>query len=217
MNSNWKKKSTKKLQKTPQLFFFQYLGAPGLSCSMQDLVPWSGIKPSHPPRPPPPPPSKEQSVQLCISEPSRQKKRNDDFSYPGIQNLISVQHTSDGSHTSQEPKWLCPHWAGWRCLPGRNTAFGFSEAAAPSGVRTPSQRLLHPTVLLPQQQVEKQKSYLPFSFRNLVMNFLGGMTPTFFFWVAMLWKRSAKHVRRLSFFRGWLLYARTFSRNGRQK
>ena len=31
MNSNWKKKkSTKKLQKTPQLFFFQYLAAPGL-------------------------------------------------------------------------------------------------------------------------------------------------------------------------------------------
>ena len=55
MNSNWeeKKKSTKKLQKTPQLFLFQYLATLGLSCSMQDLVPWSGIKPSHPqyPRP----------------------------------------------------------------------------------------------------------------------------------------------------------------------
>lgn len=58
---------------------------------------------------------------------------------------------------------------------------------------------------------------LPFSFRNLVMNFLGGITPTFFFWVAMLWNRSAKQVRRLSFLLGWLLYARTFSRNGRQK
>ena len=41
MNSNWeeKKKSTKKLQKTPQLFLFQYLATLGLSCSMQDLVP----------------------------------------------------------------------------------------------------------------------------------------------------------------------------------
>lgn len=34
------------------------------------------------------------------------------------------------------------------------------------------------------------------------MNFLGGITPTFFFWVAMLWNRSAKQVRRLSFLLG---------------
>jgi hypothetical protein len=34
------------------------------------------------------------------------------------------------------------------------------------------------------------------------MNFLGGITPTFFFWVAMLWKRSARQVRRFSFFLG---------------
>lgn len=43
-------------------------------------------------------------------------------------------------------------------------------------------------------------AYLPFSFLRREMNFLGGMTPTFFFWVAMLWKRSAKQVSRFSFF-----------------
>lgn len=57
----------------------------------------------------------------------------------------------------------------------------------------------------------------PFSFRRREMNFLGGMTPTFFFCVAMEWKRSARHVSRFSFFFCWALYASTFSRNGRQK
>lgn len=58
---------------------------------------------------------------------------------------------------------------------------------------------------------------LPFSFRNLDMNFFGGITPTFFFWVAILWKRSARQVKRFSFFFCWALYDNTFSRNGRQK
>lgn len=58
---------------------------------------------------------------------------------------------------------------------------------------------------------------LPFSFLSLEMNFLGGMTPTFFFWVAMLLNRSARQVSRLSLRRGWILYASTFSRKGRQK
>lgn len=64
-----------------------------------------------------------------------------------------------------------------------------------------------------------QKSFLhlPFSFLKREINFLGGMTPTFFFWVAILLKRSERQVRRLSFFRGCTLYAKTFSRKGRQK
>lgn len=45
----------------------------------------------------------------------------------------------------------------------------------------------------------------PFSFLRREMNFLGGMTPTFFFCVAMEWKRSARHVRRFSFFFCWAL------------
>lgn len=59
--------------------------------------------------------------------------------------------------------------------------------------------------------------YSPFSFLSLEMNFFGGITPTFFFCVAMLWKRSARHVSKFSFFFCWALYASTFSRNGRQK
>lgn len=42
----------------------------------------------------------------------------------------------------------------------------------------------------------------PFSFLRREMNFLGGMTPTFFFCVAMLLNRSARQVRRDSFRRG---------------
>lgn len=57
----------------------------------------------------------------------------------------------------------------------------------------------------------------PFSLRSRVMNFLGGITPTFLFWLAILWKRSAKQVSRFSFRLGWLRYAKIFSRNGRQK
>ena len=62
-----------------------------------------------------------------------------------------------------------------------------------------------------------QTHYSPFSFLSLEMNFFGGITPTFFFCVAMLWKRSARHVSKFSFFFCWALYANTFSRNGRQK
>ena len=57
----------------------------------------------------------------------------------------------------------------------------------------------------------------PFSFLSLATNFLGARTPTFFFCEAMLPKRSAKHVKRDSFLLDSGLYARTLSRNGRQK
>lgn len=45
-------------------------------------------------------------------------------------------------------------------------------------------------------------SHLPFSFLSREMNFLGGITPTFFFCVAMLLNRSAKQVSRDSLRRG---------------
>jgi len=43
---------------------------------------------------------------------------------------------------------------------------------------------------------------LPFSFLSREMNFLGGITPTFFFCVAMLLNRSDRQVRRDSLRRG---------------
>lgn len=46
---------------------------------------------------------------------------------------------------------------------------------------------------------------LPFSFLRREMNFFGGMTPTFFFCVVMLLKRSARQVSRLSLRRGCTL------------
>ena len=59
---------------------------------------------------------------------------------------------------------------------------------------------------------------LPFSFLSRAMNFFGAMVPTFFFWVVMLWKRSAKQVSSVSLLRlFFILYSSTFSRNGLQK
>lgn len=49
----------------------------------------------------------------------------------------------------------------------------------------------------------------PFSFLSREMNFLGGMTPTFFFCVAMLLNRSARQVRSDSLRRGCTLNRRT--------
>lgn len=46
------------------------------------------------------------------------------------------------------------------------------------------------------------QSHSPFSFLSREMNFLGGITPTFFFCVAMLLNRSAKQVSRDSLRRG---------------
>lgn len=56
--------------------------------------------------------------------------------------------------------------------------------------------------ILTQASLLTPRRRLPFSFLSREMNFLGGMTPTFFFWVAMLLKRSARQVRRDSFLRG---------------
>ncbi|TNN42901.1 hypothetical protein EYF80_046904 [Liparis tanakae] len=64
---------------------------------------------------------------------------------------------------------------------------------------------------------ETREGALPPTTSRREMNFLGGMTPTFFFCVAMEWKRSARQVSRFSFFFCCALDDRTFSRKGRQK
>ena len=59
---------------------------------------------------------------------------------------------------------------------------------------------------------------IPFSFLSRAINFFGAIDPTFFFCVAILWNKSARHVRRVSLVRLFLaLYSKTFSLNGRQK
>lgn len=78
-----------------------------------------------------------------------------------------------------------------------------------AGISKAKIKVLLPHILAPRLS--------PFSLRRREMNFLGGITPTFFFCVAMEWKRSARHVSRFSFFFCWALYASTFSRKGRQK
>lgn len=59
---------------------------------------------------------------------------------------------------------------------------------------------------------------LPFSFRSLAINFFGAIDPTFFFCVAILWNRSARHVSNVSLVRLFFaLYSNTLSRKGLQK